>query len=133
MSVDRLEAPLQSIISDLERSDRSRGGGGGGEARRRRRGKTSERREKRVASSERRERREEKSKSCDCGPMLERLGAKLDAERGELMARISEGHEGLGRRLGGLEERTREELKGVQERMKETLAEERRACQVTAL
>ena len=130
MSVDRLEAPLQSIISDLERSDRSRGGG---EARRRRRGKTSERREKRVASSERRERREEKSKSCDCGPMLERLGAKLDAERGELMARISEGHEGLGRRLGGLEERTREELKGVQERMKETLAEERRACQVTAL
>ena len=132
MSVDRLEAPLQSIISDLERSDRSRGGGGG-EGRRRRRGKTSERREKRVASSERRERREEKSKSCDCGPMLERLGAKLDAERGELMARISEGHEGLGRRLGGLEERTREELKGVQERMKETLAEERRACQVTAL
>ena len=131
--MDRLEAPLQSIISDLERSDRSRGGGGGGEARRRRRGKTSERREKRVASSERRERREEKSKSCDCGPMLERLGAKLDAERGELMARISEGHEGLGRRLGGLEERTREELKGVQERMKETLAEERRACQVTAL
>ena len=128
MSVDRLEAPLQSIISDLERSDRSRGGG---EARRRRRsrGKTSERRERRVSSSERRE----KSKSCDCGPMLERLGAKLDAERGELMARISEGHEGLGRRLGGLEERTREELKGVQERMKETLAEERRACQVTAL
>ena len=62
--------------------------------------------------------------------MLERLGAKLDAERGELMARISEGHEGLGKRLGGLEERTREELKGVQERMKETLAEERRACQV---
>ena len=47
------------------------------------------------------------------------------------MARISEGHEGLGRRLGGLEERTREELKGVQERMKETLAEERRACQVS--
>ena len=130
MTVDRLEAPLQSIISDLERSDKSRGGG---EGRRRRRGKTSERREKRVASSERRERREEKSKSCDCGPMLERLGAKLDAERGELMARISEGHEGLGRRLGGLEERTREELKGVQERMKETLAEERRACQVTAL
>ena len=126
--MDRLEAPLQSIISDLERSDRSRGGGGG-EARRRRRsrGKTSERRERRVSSSER---REEKSKSCDCGPMLERLGAKLDAERGELMARISEGHEGLGRRLGGLEERTREELKGVQERMKETLAEERRACQV---
>ena len=126
--MDRLEAPLQSIISDLERSDRSRGGG---EARRRRRsrGKTSERRERRVSSSERRE----KSKSCDCGPMLERLGAKLDAERGELMARISEGHEGLGRRLGGLEERTREELKGVQERMKETLAEERRACQVTAL
>ena len=133
MTVDRLEAPLQSIISDLERSDKSRGGGGGGDTRRRRRGKTSERREKRVASSERRERREEKSKSCDCGPMLERLGAKLDAERGELMARISEGHEGLGRRLGGLEERTREELKGVQERMKETLAEERRACQVTAL
>ena len=33
MSVDRLEAPLQSIISDLERSERSRGGG---EARRRR-------------------------------------------------------------------------------------------------
>ena len=128
MSVDRLEAPLQSIISDLERSERSRGGG---EARRRRRsrGKTSERRERGVSSSERRE----KSKSCDCGPMLERLGAKLDAERGELMARISEGHEGLGRRLGGLEERTREELKGVQERMKETLAEERRACQVTAL
>ena len=128
MTVDRLEAPLQSIISDLERSDKSRGGG---EGRRRRRGKTSERREKRVASSERRERREEKSKSCDCGPMLERLGAKLDAERGELMARISEGHEGLGRRLGGLEERTWEELKGVQERMKETLAEERRACQVS--
>ena len=126
--MDRLEAPLQSIISDLERSERSRGGG---EARRRRRskGKTSERRERGVSSSERRE----KSKSCDCGPMLERLGAKLDAERGELMARISEGHEGLGRRLGGLEERTREELKGVQERMKETLAEERRACQVTAL
>ena len=128
MAVDRLEAPLQSIISDLERSERSRGGG---EARRRRRsrGKTSARRERGVSSSERRE----KSKSCDCGPMLERLGAKLDAERGELMARISEGHEGLGRRLGGLEERTREELKGVQERMKETLAEERRACQVTAL
>ena len=49
---------------------------------------------------------------------------------GELMARISENHEGLGNRLGGLEERTREELKAVQERMKETLAEERRACQV---
>ena len=46
------------------------------------------------------------------------------------MARISENHEGLGNRLGGLEERTREELKAVQERMKETLAEERRACQV---
>ena len=129
LSVDRLEAPLQSIISDLERSDRSRGGGGGGDARRRRRsrGKTSERtRERRVTTSSERE----KSKLCDCGPMLERLGAKLDAERGELMARISENHEGLGKRLGGLEERTREELKGVQERMKETLAEERRACQV---
>ena len=118
LAVDRLEAPLQSIISDLERSERSKEG----ETRRRRRS--------RGKTSEKKERREEKSKSCDCGPLLERLGAKLDAERGELMARISEGHEGLGRRLGGLEERTREELKGVQERMKETLAEERRACQV---
>ena len=29
--------------------------------------------------------REEKNQSCDCGSMLERLGAKLDAERGETL------------------------------------------------
>ena len=82
MSADRLEAPLQSIISDLERSERGRGGrgggGGGGEARRRRRSKGTTRK-----SSE--SKREEKNQSCDCGSMLERLGAKLDAERGEIM------------------------------------------------
>ena len=82
MSVDRLEAPLQSIISDLERSERGRGGrgggGGGGEARRRRRSKGTTRK-----SSE--SKREEKNQSCDCGSMLERLGAKLDAERGEIL------------------------------------------------
>ena len=82
LSVDRLEAPLQSIISDLERSERGRGGrgggGGGGEARRRRRSKGTTRK-----SSE--SKREEKNQSCDCGSMLERLGAKLDAERGEIL------------------------------------------------
>ena len=77
MSVDRLEAPLQSIISDLERSERSRSGGGG-EVRRRRRSKGTTRK-----SNE--SKREEKNQSCDCGSMLERLGAKLDAERGEIL------------------------------------------------
>ena len=77
MSVDRLEAPLQSIISDLERSERGRSGGGG-EVRRRRRSKGTTRK-----SNE--SKREEKNQSCDCGSMLERLGAKLDAERGEIL------------------------------------------------
>ena len=82
MSVDRLEAPLQSIISDLERSERGRGGrgggGGGGEARRRRRSKGTTRKSNESKG-------EEKNQACDCGSMLERLGAKLDAERGELL------------------------------------------------
>ena len=79
MSVDRLEAPLQSIISDLERSEIGRGGGGGGgEARRRRRSKG-------TARKSNDSKREEKNQSCDCGSMLERLGAKLDAERGEIL------------------------------------------------
>ena len=77
LSVDRLEAPLQSIISDLERSERGRSGGGG-EVRRRRRSKGTTRK-----SNE--SKREEKNQSCDCGSMLERLGAKLDAERGEIL------------------------------------------------
>ena len=90
MSVDRLEAPLQSIISDLERSERGRGGrgeggggGGGGGARRRRRSKGTTRK-----SSE--SKREEKNQSCDCGSMLERLGAKLDAERGEILGNTTD-------------------------------------------
>ena len=90
MSVDRLEAPLQSIISDLERSERGRGGRGGGlgggEARRRRRSKGTTRK-----SNE--SKWEEKNQSCDCGSMLERLGAKLDAERGELLeTRLTQHH-----------------------------------------
>ena len=78
LSVDRLEAPLQSIISDLERSERGRSGGGGGGARRRRRSKGTTRK-----SNE--SKREKKNQVCDCGSMLERLGAKLDAERGEIL------------------------------------------------
>ena len=82
LSVDRLEAPLQSIISDLERSERGRGGrgggGGGGEARRRRRSKGTTRKSNESKG-------EEKNQACDCGSMLERLGAKLDAERGEIL------------------------------------------------
>ena len=84
MSVDRLEAPLQSIISDLERSEIGRGGGGGGgEARRRRRSKG-------TARKSNDSKREEKNQSCDCGSMLERLGAKLDAERGEILGNTTD-------------------------------------------
>ena len=87
LSVDRLEAPLQSIISDLERSERGRGGrGGGGEARRRRRSKGTTRKSNESKG-------EEKNQSCDCGSMLERLGAKLDAERGEILqTRLTQNH-----------------------------------------
>ena len=81
MSVDRLEAPLQSIISDLERSEKGRGGGGEGRRRRRSKG---------TARKSNDSRREEKNQSCDCGSMLERLGAKLDAERGEILGNTTD-------------------------------------------
>ena len=42
----------------------------------------------------------------------------------------SSGQEVLGRRLGSLQEKTQQELGRVQERIKENMAEERRACQV---
>ena len=71
--VDRLEEPLREIISDLEAGERRRGRKGAEERRKGRRSTGREREEAQV---------------CDCGPMLERLGEKIEQERGEILKHI---------------------------------------------
>ena len=71
--VDRLEEPLREIISDLEAGERRRGRKGTEERRKGRRGAG---------------RGKEEAQVCDCGPMLERLGEKIEQERGEILKHI---------------------------------------------
>ena len=78
--VDRLEEPLREIISDLEAGERRRGRKGAEE---RRKGAEEKRKGRRGAG-----RGKEEKQICDCGPMLERLGEKIEQERGEILKHI---------------------------------------------
>ena len=101
LEVDRLEEPLREIISDLEAGERRRGRKGAEERRKgaeeRRKGAEESRdwvADRRKWAEKRRKGRrgagsgKEEAQVCDCGPMLERLGEKIEQERGEILKHI---------------------------------------------
>ena len=66
---------------------------------------------------------------CDCEPVFERLCDRIRQDRRTIVSHIHQSNTRLTSRLDSLERRTRQEMRETEEMMKESLAEERTACQ----
>ena len=66
---------------------------------------------------------------CDCDPLFERICDRIRQDRRTIVSHIQQSNTRLSSRLESLERRTRQEVRLSEEKMKESFAEERTACQ----
>ena len=66
---------------------------------------------------------------CDCNPLFERICDRIRQDRQSIVSHIQQSNTRLTSRLENLERRTRLEVRLSEEKMKESFAEERTACQ----
>ena len=66
---------------------------------------------------------------CDCDPLFERICDRIRQDRQTIVSHIQQSNTRLSSRLESLERRTRLEVRLNEEKMKESFAEERTACQ----
>lgn len=65
---------------------------------------------------------------CACGPAFQKFERKLDLDKRDLIKAIDHSHMRLDSRLNHLERRTRDQLFGLNQAMKESFAQERGEC-----
>jgi len=67
--------------------------------------------------------------TCYCAPMIDRVEKKMDRNKRDVIRQLDATHGRLSSRINHLERRTREQLAGLSNNMKETFAAERAECQ----
>jgi len=101
------------------------------EERRRVAGRREEEEERRKMSAKEEERRrvKEEKPACECGPVLERIGATIEKDRVEILKHIDLNNGRMECRLESFEKKTKAAMFNFNQNMKESFAEERNDCQ----
>merc|ERR1719220_1969476 len=98
------------------------------EERRKMSNKEEERRKISLKEEDRRRSKEEKP-PCECGPVLERIGASIEKDRVEILKHIDLNNGRMETRLESFEKKTKAAMFNFNQNMKESFAEERNDCQ----